>query len=274
MDFNLERDLCFFDIEATGLHVLRDRIIQIAIKKFHADGSAPKTYQQLINPGIPISEEASDITGITVDDVRNKPPFSRVADEIYAFIGESDLAGYNSNRFDVPMLMEEFARCGLSFSIDKRRLIDVQKIFYRMEPRTLSAAYKYYCDDEMTRAHDAMSDVDATIAVLKGQLERYRDADLEDDNGVLEKPVRNDVQALHDFTNDPRILDVTQRLKYDPRGEIIFNFGRYKGARVKEVLSKDRDYYQWIIKKEFSIQVKNIVRKVYEELESNDGAPN
>ena len=268
MKFNLERDLIFFDIEATGLHVLRDRIIQIAMKKFFADGRKPALYEQMINPGIPISREAMEITGITPDDVRNKPTFRQVAAEIYEFIGESDLAGYNSNRFDVPMLMEEFERAGHEFTIDSRRLIDVQRIFYRMEPRTLAAAHRFYCGTEMTDAHNAMSDVEATIAVLQGQLERYESTDLKEKDEVMEKPVRNDMRALHDFTNDPSILDVTQRLKYDREGEIIFNFGRYQGSRVKEVLQHDRDYFHWILKKEFSVQVKNIVRKVVNELDT------
>ncbi|NND08598.1 MAG: 3'-5' exonuclease [Saprospiraceae bacterium] len=269
MDFEIERDLCFFDIEATGLHVLRDRIIQIAIKKFHADGKEPTSYMQLINPGIPISQEAMEITGINPDHLRNKPTFGQVAQEIYSFIADADLAGYNSNRFDVPMLMEEFERVGIAFSLKGRRTIDVQRIFYRMEPRTLKAAHRFYCGQAMENAHDAMADVDATVAVLKGQLDRYAGQDLHDDNGLLEQPVRNDIQALHDFTNDPRMLDVTQRLKLDRQGEVIFNFGRYQGKRVKEVLSQDRDYYHWILNKEFSVQVKNIMREIMKELESD-----
>ncbi len=269
MEFNLDRDLCFFDIEATGLHVLRDRIIQIAIKRYHVDRSPPSSYMQMINPGIPISQEAMEITGITPDQLRNKPTFAQVAKNIFEFIGSADLAGYNSNRFDVPMLMEEFERVGMAFSLEGRRSIDVQKIFYRMEPRTLKAAHRFYCGGEMMNAHDAMADVDATVAVLKGQLNRYEGKDLVDDEGVLEAPVKNNVQALHDFSNDPRMLDVTQRLKLDRSGEIVFNFGRYQGQRVKEILQQDRDYYHWILKKEFSVQVKTIVRQIMKELESD-----
>ncbi|MCB0685278.1 MAG: 3'-5' exonuclease [Saprospiraceae bacterium] len=267
MEFNLKKDLCFFDVEATGLHVIRDRIIQIAIKKFFADGRPVATYDQLINPGIPISQEAMDITGITPADLRNKPTFIQVAKDIFDFIGNADLAGYNSNRFDIPILMEEFARAGYDFSLDGRRSIDVQRIFYRMEPRSLKAAHRFYCGEEMGNSHNALDDVEATVAVLRGQLARYEGVDLVDDEEYMEAPVKNDVIALHEFTNDPKMLDVTQRLKYDHQGEVIFNFGRYLGRSVKEVLRDDRDYYHWILKKEFSVQVKSIVKKIYETID-------
>lgn len=266
MEFNLKKNLCFFDIEATGLHVIRDRIIQIAIMRYHADGSPPMEYQQLINPGIPISEEAMEITGITPGDLRNKPTFAQVAEEIFNIFGDADLAGYNSNRFDIPMLMEEFARAGLDFTLDRRNCIDVQRIFYRMEPRTLSAAHKFYTGTEMANSHDAMEDVKATVAVLKGQLEKYEGVDVEDDEEVLSAPVQNDMSLLHDFTNDPKMLDVTQRLKYKGNGEIVFNFGRYQGQAVKEVFRHDPDYYHWIQKKEFSVQVKRLTNKIYKDL--------
>jgi len=266
MEFILERDLCFFDVEATGLHVIRDRIIQIAVKKFFANGQPEATYVSYVNPGIPISEEAMEITGITPDLLRNKPSFNQVAKDIFDFIGNADLAGYNSNRFDIPILMEEFARSGFDFNIDKRRLIDVQRIFYRMEPRSLRAAHRFYCESDVENAHDAMADVDATINVLRGQLRRYKDQDLVVDEGILEAPVKNDMQVLHDFTNDTKALDVTQRLKYNRQGKIIFNFGRYQGKVVSEVFSEDKDYYHWIMKKEFSVQVKNLAKKIMDEL--------
>ena len=267
MEFKLEKDLCFFDIEATGLHVIRERIIQIAIKKFYADGREPEVYNQLINPGIPIGQEAMDITGITPAMLRNKPTFQQVAKEIYHFFGDADLAGYNSNRFDIPMLMEEFDRCGYEFSLEGRRTIDVQRIFYRMEPRTLKAAHRFYVGTEMRNSHDAINDVEATIEVLKGQLDKYKDQDLIDNEEIIRSPVRNDMAALHDFSNDPKMLDVTQRLKYDANGVIIFNFGKNQGRSVKEVFTEDPDYYHWIAKKEFSVQVKSIVKKIYKELE-------
>lgn len=265
MKFNLDRELCFFDVEATGLHVIRDRIIQIGIVKYSQEGGEPEEYSTYVNPGIPISEEAMRITGITPDTVRNKPSFQQVAQEIYEFIGDADLSGYNCNRFDIPILMEEFARVGIDFVIDERRVIDVQRIFYRMEPRTLRAAHQYYCGEKFADAHDALADVRATAAVLAGQLKKYEDVDYEDDNGVLPTPVRNDMQALHDFTNDANALDVTQRLKYNAEGKVVFNFGKYGGRSVVEVFREEPDYYHWIMKKEFSVQVKKIVDRIYQE---------
>jgi DNA polymerase-3 subunit epsilon len=266
IQFNIEKDLVFFDVEATGLNVLKDRILQIALVKYtkKLGGPVEKTY--LINPGVPISDEAIAVHGITPEMLRNKPLFSQVGKEILDFIGDADLAGYNSDRFDIPMLMEEFHRAGLQFSIDKRKLIDVQKIFYKMEPRTLKAAYKYYCKSELIDAHDAMNDVKATIAVLKGQLSMYEDTDYTDaDGNVVVKPVKNDMSALADFTNNEAILDVTQRLKYNTKGEVVFNFGKYIGQPVKEVFIIERNYYNWIMEKDFSAQVKQIVEKIYKE---------
>ena len=266
--FELTRDLCFFDLEATGLNVVRDRIIQIAVVKYFADGREPKELTMLINPGIPISEEAMRVHGITPKDVANKPTFGQVAEELYEFFGNSDLAGYNSNRFDVPLLMEEFARVGLDFDLDHRRMVDVQRIFYKMEPRNLRAALKFYCDQEMENAHDALADVRATIEVFKGQLSRYAGVDYVDDDGnVTEQPIREDVQAIHDFTNQEHILDVTQRLKLAPDGTVVFNFGKYVGRPVGKTLWEDRQYYHWILNKEFSVQVKKLVKKLLQDYE-------
>jgi DNA polymerase-3 subunit epsilon len=269
MAFNLTRDLCFFDVEATGLNVIRDRIIQIAIVKFFAKpDKEPQELSMLINPGIPISEEAMRVHGITPKDVANKPTFPQVAQKIYDFIGNADLAGYNSNRFDIPMLMEEFDRAGLDFDIENRRIIDVQRIFYKMEPRNLRAALRFYCDRDLENAHDAMADVRATIDVFEGQLKRYEGLDYEDDDGkVFSNPIRNDMQAIYEFTNDERTLDVTQRLRLTPEGQVVFNFGKYIGRPVGETLSQDKQYYHWILQKEFSVQVKKLVKKHVEEYE-------
>ncbi|MCB9284440.1 MAG: 3'-5' exonuclease [Lewinellaceae bacterium] len=268
MSFNLTRDLCFFDIESTGLNVIRDRILQIAIIKFFANGREPEELSMLINPGIPISDEAMRVHGITPKDVANKPTFQQVAQKIYDFIGNADLAGYNSNRFDVPMLMEEFDRAGLDFDIERRRTIDVQRIFYKMEPRNLRAALRFYCDKEMENAHDALADVKATIDVFKGQLTRYDGVDYEDDDGnVFPNPIRNDMQAIFEFTMDEKIIDVTQRLRLTPDGVVVFNFGKYVGHPVAKTLVEDRQYYHWILNKEFSVQVKKIVKKLVEDYE-------
>jgi DNA polymerase-3 subunit epsilon len=261
MKFNLQKSIVFFDIESTGLNIIKDRIVQIALIKY-TTGDDPDELELLINPGIPISEEAMAVHGITPADVKNKPVFAQVAEELYAFIGDSDLAGYNSNRFDVPMLVEEFARVGIDFDIEKRKLIDIQRIFYKMEPRTLSAALRFYCKKDLEGAHDALADVRATVDVLKGQLEMYTDRDYETKDGdTIERPVRNDMDALHNFTNDASVVDVTQRLKRNPNGQVVFNFGKHIGKPVGEVLARDRQYYFWIQEKEFSVQVKKIVKQ-------------
>lgn len=266
MDIQLSKDLIFFDIESTGLHVIRDRIIQIALIKYSGKGKAPEERTYLVNPGIPISEEAMNVHGITPKDVARKPVFAQIAQEIFDFIGNADLAGYNSNRFDVPMLMEEFDRAGLELSLDNRRLIDVQRIFYKMEPRTLSAALRFYCQKEMENAHDAMADVKATVDVLLGQLAKYKGKDyIDGDGNVHPNAIQPDVKALHDFTNDTRFVDATQKMKYDQHGNIVFSFGKYNGQAVADVLQRDKNYYNWIMNKEFSSQVKQIVKKIMRE---------
>jgi DNA polymerase III subunit epsilon len=268
LDIALERDLCFFDVEATGLNVIRDRIIQIGIVKYFADGRLPAELNMMINPGVPISEEALAVHGISHKDVANKPTFQQVAQKIYDFIGQADLAGYNSNRFDIPMLMEEFDRVGLHFDISKRNTIDIQRIFYKMEPRTLKAALKYYCNEDMPDAHDALADVRATVQVFKGQLDRYKGVDYVDDDGKVEPaPIKRSIPALHDFTNDMRFVDATQRLKYDVNGVMVFNFGKYTGQPVAEVLKKDKQYYGWMMSKEFSAQVKQIIQEVHKQIQ-------
>lgn len=260
--FLLNRDLIFLDVETTGLHVIRDRILQLAMIKYPKDGSDPIEYNQIINPGIPISEEAYQIHKIGPKEVANKPTFKDLAKELYDFIGNADLAGYNSHRFDFPMLAEEFARYGYDLEMHNRRLIDVQRIFYKMEPRTLKAAYQFYCGKDLVNAHDALIDIRATVDVLKGQLERYRDADYLDEEGTVQtNPVKNDVQALHDFTNDLKTPDITQRLRFGDQGELVFNFGKYINKSFSEVWRQEPNYFNWILEKEFSYQVKNFVRQ-------------
>lgn len=266
MNLNLDRDIVFFDLESTGLNVLRDRIIQIAMVKYFKNGNPPAELSMYINPGIPMSEEAFRVHGIKPAELANKPVFAQVGKKIFDFIGNADLAGYNSNRFDIPMLIEEFDRIGIDFAMDSRRTIDVQRIFYRMEPRTLSAALQFYTGQKLVDAHDAMADVKATIQILAGQLEMYKGVPVEASDGtVLENPVRNDVQALNEFTNDFKTLDATQRLRKNEQGEVVFNFGKYNNQPVAEVLKQDKNYYNWIMNKEFSAQVKKIVRKIYQE---------
>lgn len=275
MNLNLKKDLCFFDLEATGLNVVRDRIIQIAVVKFFKDGRQPAKFEMLINPGIPISEEAISVHGITANDVARKPAFPQVARQIYDFIGDADLAGYNISRFDVPLLMEEFERADLQFDIEPRHLVDVQRIFYKMEPRNLRAALRFYCGREMEDAHNALADVKATIDVFNGQLEKYNNVDhIDDDGNVTPTPIRNDVETLHNFTQDERVIDVTNRLKYNDKNEIAFNFGKYMGKTFEQVFEEDRNYFYWILNKDFAIQVKNTVRKYLQEKEKPKQASN
>lgn len=270
MNLNLTRNIVFFDIESTGLNVLRDRIIQLALVRYQPNEPEPIEKVYLINPKIPISPEAAAVHGITYEDIKDKPSFDELANEIFEFIGDADLAGYNSNRFDVPLLMEEFARAGIDFELDNRRTIDVQRIFYKMEPRTLAAAYKFYCNQTLTNAHDALVDVRATVEVLDGQLKAYEEADFESPDGeVISRPIKNDVRSLDEFTNDLNIVDVTQRLRYDSDGTIVFNFGKYMGKPVAEILTRDKQYYQWMLDKEFSFQVKKIIKNLVEDFEKN-----
>ncbi|MFM2266612.1 MAG: hypothetical protein RL757_52 [Bacteroidota bacterium] len=269
MKLNLQRDLIFFDVETTGLNVMRDRIVQIALIKYsrHED-TPPQELSMLINPGIPMSEESMSVHGLTPKDLANKPSFQQVAQKIFDFIGNADLAGYNSNRFDVPMLMEEFARVGLDFEVEHRNLIDVQRIFYKMEPRTLRAAYRFYCNEELVDAHDALADVRATAAVLKGQLALYDEKDLIDEDGNrVAQPIKNDMKSINDFINDLKFVDVTQKLKVDHNGVVVFNFGQHMGKPVGETLAKDKQYLNWILNKEFSVQVKKAVKKLAKEYE-------
>ena len=263
MQFNLKKDLVFFDIEATGLNVIKERIVQLALIKY-SPGQEPVELELLINPHpVVISEEAFGIHGISQEMVNDKPTFAEVSKQIYDFIGDADLAGYNSDRFDIPMLMEEFPRAGTEFSMDNRNNIDVQKIFYKMEPRTLSAAYRVYCNKHIENAHDALADVRATVEVLQGQLKRYENVDMIDGDGFTHpSPIVNDIEALSKFTTNSQMVDATMRFKYNAKGEIIFNFGKYAGKNAREILKSDKQYYNWILDKDFSAQVKQIVKKL------------
>ncbi len=269
VDFVLDRDIVFFDIESTGLNVLKDRIIQIALIKYKKDGGAPEEREYLVNPLIPISAEAMAVHGITPDKIKDQPPFPEYAKDIYDFIGDSDLGGYNSDRFDLPMLTEELFRAGYDMDVENRRTIDVQKIFYKMEPRTLKAAFKVFCNKELEDAHDALADVRATVEVLAGQISKYDGVDYVDGDGFVTKaPIKNDMQAIHEFISDYKVVDFTQRLRRDHKGEIIFNFGKYTNQKVSDVFKRDKNYYHWIMQKDFSSQVKKIVKKIMEDVQA------
>ena len=269
--FNLKKDLIFFDLEATGLSVVRDRIVQIAMIKYKPGQTEPEEFETLVNPEmVPISEEAYKVHGISPQDVANKPTFRQLADRILEFMGNADLAGYNSDRFDVPLLMEEFARVGKNLNMNGRKTVDVQRIFYKMEPRTLTAAYSFYCQKKLEGAHDALIDVKATAEVLKGQIDKYESVDyIGPDDQVITTPVRNDVEALSRFTNDLRFVDATQKIRLDDKGVAVFNFGKYINQPVGESLYKDRNYFHWILEKEFSTQMKEAVKRLLKEHEQS-----
>jgi DNA polymerase-3 subunit epsilon len=267
MKLKLEKDLVIFDIESTGLSTSNDRIVQLAILKIHADGSPDIERCRLINPEIPISEEASKVHGITNEMVKDEPTFKKLANALLGIIGDADLCGFNSARFDIPMLLEEFHRAGLELDMTNRRTVDVWKIFQKMEPRTLKAAYKFYCGKELEGAHDAMNDVRATWEVLEGQLEKYKGVDYQEDGKELEiEPVRGDVQALHDFTNfEGKIYDYSGKIIPNGDGIPVFNFGKYQSQSVVEVITKNPGYYDWFMKAEFTTDTKNALKKIIEE---------
>ena len=260
MKLTLDKDLCIFDIESTGGDIVKDRIIQLAIIKYPKDGGALIEKNYLINPQQPIKPDAYAVHGISDADVANAPTFKMLATELFNFFKDCDLVGYNSNRFDIPILIEEFARVGLDFSTENRKLIDAMQIFYKMEPRTLRAALKFYCGKDLADAHDAMSDTKATLEVFLGQIEKYKDSNYEDANGnIIERPIRPDnMQSIHEFVNDHTRVDFTGRFIRNNQGVIVFNFGNNKG----EAASKHPQVLQWMIQRDFPLQVKNIARAI------------
>ncbi|PPK85511.1 DNA polymerase-3 subunit epsilon [Neolewinella xylanilytica] len=260
----LTNDLVFFDLEATGLNVITDRIVQIAMIKLFADGREAQELEMKIDPTVPVSAEAAAIHGLTNEALKGEPTFPSVAKTLFDFIGDADLAGYNSNRYDVPLLQEEFFRAGFYLDTSSRRLIDAQHIFYQMEPRTLTAALKFYAGKEMTGAHDALADVRATVDVFKGQLERYAGTSFNKEDGTEITPF-SDMDAIADFCKDDRFLDATRRLKRGPDGQPLFNFGKHAGKAVADVFEREPSYLKWILDKDFSTEVKALVRAIDEQ---------
>jgi DNA polymerase-3 subunit epsilon len=255
--FALDRDLVFFDLETTGLDILKDRIVQIALIKYPTHGGKPEEVNLLVNPGIPIPPHITAIHGLTDEMVAMAQTFEELAPWLYLFIGDADLAGYNSNRFDVPMLLEAFARSGMRFSLKNRRLVDVQTIFHKMEPRNLRAAYRFYCNENLVDAHNALADVRATAAVFKGQLARYVGCSVEDENGQpVPSPIHHDMQRLHEFINDPTKVDSMNRFRREPDGTIVFNFGKNQGKPIRG----NETYLKWMLEAEFSAEVKDLIR--------------
>lgn len=262
MELNLKRPLAFFDLETTGVNVSSDRIVEISVLKVQPDGRE-ETLTLRVNPERPIPQESSVFHGIYDEDVKDVPPFRERAKEVADFIGDADLAGYNSNKFDVPMLMEEFLRVGVPFTLEGRSFVDVQNVFHQMEQRTLKAAYKFYCEENLDNAHSAEADVRATYEVLKAQLIKYQDVDFEDKQGKVSKPVVNDVQALHDFTNLSRPVDFAGRLVYDEEGDPTINFGKHKGKKVVEIFQTEPSYYAWMQNGEFPLYTKKVLEGLW-----------
>ncbi len=261
MKLKLEKDLICFDIESTGLSVKNDRIVQLAIIKIFADERDNLVKTRLINPGITIPKEASDVHHITDDMVKDQPTFDRVAKSLFDLIGDSDFCTFNGNRFDIPMLMEEFARAGFELDMTNRNCIDVKRIFHRMERRDLKAAYQFYCKKPLEGAHDALNDVKATVEVLESMLDYYDGIDcIDKDDTVIEKPIQNDMQLLADFTKDFDSVDFAGTIKLNSDNVPVFGFGKYQGQSVVLMLEKDKSYYDWIMTKgEFTSQTRKII---------------
>jgi DNA polymerase III subunit epsilon len=265
MKLNLKKDLVFFDLETTGLSTSKDRIVQIGLIKHFSDGREPLERKRLINPEIPISEEATKLHGITNEMVKNEPTFKQVAKALSELIGDADLCGFNSNRFDIPMLIEEFYNSGVKFDMTDRKTIDVWKIFQKMEPRNLKTAYKFYCGKDLEGAHDAFNDVRATVEVLEAQLDKYKGVNSEESDGtVIEEPVKNDMNILHDFTNFPGRMDYSSKFLKNEDGVVIFNFGKYQNQSVVDVIQSNPTYYDWFMKAEFTIDSKKTLERIME----------
>lgn len=247
MNLQLTRPLAFIDLETTGVNIGIDRIVEIAIVKIMPDGT--KTIKRrLLNPQMPIPAGSSDVHGITDDMVKDAPTFKDVANEVKQFLENCDLGGYNSNRFDIPMLVEEFLRIGLEFSVDGRKMVDVQRVFHMMEQRTLSAAYKFYCNKTLEGAHSAEADADATWEILDAQVQRYAG-------------IGNTVDSIVKFTGEDDIIDFARRL-VKVNGVEVFNFGKHKGRPVADVLKSEPQYYDWMMKGDFAMNTKQKLTEI------------
>lgn len=248
MKLKLERPIIFFDLETTGTNVTHDRIVELSLLKVYPDGNQ-ETKSRRINPGIPIPAASTAIHHITDEDVKECPLFREVAKSLLSIFEDCDIAGYNSNKFDVPLLIEEFARAGYTFDITGRRFIDVQNIFHKMEQRTLVAAYKFYCGGDLKDAHSAMADTQATYEVLLGQLDRYPE-------------LHNDVAYLSEFSSSGRNLDLAARIVLDDNDVPVFNFGKHKGKSVREVLRKEPSFFDWVQQGDFPRNTKDVLRQL------------
>jgi DNA polymerase III subunit epsilon len=261
MELNLTHPIAFFDLETTGIKVATDRIVEICILKVNPDGST-KIKTKRVNPEMPIPPEASAIHGIMDEDVKDAPKFSEIGHELLQFLDNCDLAGYNSNHFDIPLMVEEFLRADIDFDLKGRRFVDVQNIFHRMEPRNLNAALIFYCNKELVNAHSAEADTIATYEILKAQLDRYKDIQIKDKKGNLIQPVVNDITALSEFSFLSKNVDLIGHIVYNEKNIEVFNFGKHKGKPVEEVFASEPSYYDWIMKSEFPRSTKKVVTSI------------
>jgi DNA polymerase-3 subunit epsilon len=247
MKLQLSRPIAFIDLETTGVNISVDRIVELAIVKIMPDGSR-QVKRKLINPLMPIPASASAIHGITDEMVKDAPSFKQVANEVKQFIDNCDMGGYNSNRFDIPMLIEEFLRIGIAFSVEGKKMVDVQKVFHMMEQRTLSAAYKFYCQKTLDDAHSAEADATATWEVLEAQIERY-------------PQIGDTVESIVKFTGEDDIVDFARRFVKE-KGIEVFNFGKHKGKPVAQVLKEEPQYYDWMMKGDFAMNTKQKLTEI------------
>lgn len=262
MPLQLVRPLCVFDLETTGLQITKDRIVQIAIIKLLPDGTQEE-FNALVNPEQVIPEEITAIHGISNEMIKNAPTFKEIAPQVIDFIGNADLAGYNSNKFDIPVLSEELLRCEIAFDLGARHFVDVQNIFHKMEQRTLAAAYQFYCGKTISNAHNALYDTLATLEVLQAQTERYSD-------------LSNDIEGLAKFSTvgDNQIADFAGRLCWNAKNELCYNFGKHKGKTIEKVLKEEPGYYGWMLDADFPLHTKAVLRKEMERLKDlqNEGS--
>ena len=248
MQLNLNRPICFFDLETTGINITFDKIVEISILKVFPNGNDKKK-TWLVNPEIPISPQATAIHGITNEKVSDKPIFKSIAKDVYSWIKDSDLGGFNSNRFDIPILAEELLRSGIDFDMKNRQSVDVQTIFHKMEQRTLTAAYKFYCNKDLKNAHSAEADTLATYEVLKSQLDKY-------------SSLENDTKFLAEFSTRQKFADFAGFIRYDSVGDECFSFGKHKGKKVRNVLVDEPGYYGWLLDADFPLYTKKVLTSV------------
>jgi DNA polymerase III subunit epsilon len=248
MKLNLKNPIIFFDLETTGINIASDRIVELSYLKIDTNGNElSRTIK--VNPGIPIPAKATEIHGITDEDVKDAQSFNEIAKSVAKEFEGCDLAGYNSVRFDIPLLAEEFLRAGVDIDMMKRKFVDVQVIFMKMEQRTLAAALKFYCGKELDNAHSAEADTRATYEILQAQLDHYSE-------------LKNDIASLAEFSAHNRNVDFAGRIIYDENDVEVFNFGKYKGRSVDDVLAKDPGYYGWMMQGDFPLYTKKILTAI------------